>query len=50
MEAVDVSLEIATEMCTLEDILAETGYSPVEGNWVVVHKPERHEMSLSICL
>ncbi len=48
LEAVELFLETAQEMETLQDILAETGYSPVGGRWVVVNKPERREMSLSI--
>ncbi len=47
-EAVELFLETAYEMGTLDDILAESGYAPIEGNWIVMSKPERREITLSI--
>jgi predicted RNase H-like HicB family nuclease len=34
LEAVELFIETAQEMGTLEDILAEAGYVPVQGKWV----------------
>ncbi|MEW6114340.1 MAG: hypothetical protein AB1664_19560 [Thermodesulfobacteriota bacterium] len=48
LEAVELFLETAQEMGTLDDVLAEAGYAPLEGKWVVLSKPERREMVLSI--
>jgi predicted RNase H-like HicB family nuclease len=46
LEAVELYLETADEMGTLEDILSEAGYVPVQGKWVGMRKPERREMTL----
>ena len=47
-EAVDLFLETARDMGTLEDILAEHGYSEAEGRWTLSAKPERRAMQVEI--
>jgi predicted RNase H-like HicB family nuclease len=47
-EAVKLFLETASEMGTLEDILAECGYLAIGGTWTVVAKPERRAMQVEI--
>ena len=47
-EAVELFLETAREMGTLEDILVECGYSAVGDDWVVAVKPERRSLQLEI--
>jgi predicted RNase H-like HicB family nuclease len=47
-EAVELFLETAREMGTLEDVLVECGYSIVEDKWVVAAKPERRSLQLEI--
>jgi predicted RNase H-like HicB family nuclease len=48
LEAVELFLETAEEMGTLQDILAEAGYAPIQGKWVAMRKPERREMTLRL--
>ncbi len=47
-EAVELFLETAQEMGTLEDVLAECGYSAVGDTWLVAAKPERRSLQVEI--
>ena len=47
-EAVELFLDTAREMGTLEDVLIESGYSAVGDKWVVAAKPERRSLQLEI--
>jgi predicted RNase H-like HicB family nuclease len=47
-EAVELFLETAQEMGTLETILEEAGYVARQGRWEVPTKPERLDMAVSI--
>jgi predicted RNase H-like HicB family nuclease len=47
-EAVELFLETAREIGTLEDLLIECGYSAVDDKWVIAAKPERQSLQLEI--
>ena len=46
VEAVELFLETAQDMGTLDDILAESGYESVADEWVLTRQPERSFMAL----
>jgi predicted RNase H-like HicB family nuclease len=48
LEAVELFLETAQDMGTLEDILAECGYKPCENSWVLMRQPERRSVALEL--
>jgi predicted RNase H-like HicB family nuclease len=47
-EALELFLETAHDMGTLEDILLECGFTPVGDLWAAPAKPERRSLQLEI--
>ena len=48
LEAVELFLETARDMGTLEDILVECGYKSAENSWEFMRHPERRSVALEL--
>jgi predicted RNase H-like HicB family nuclease len=48
LEAVELFLETAQDMGTLEDILVECGYKPSNNSWVLMRQYERRYVALEL--
>lgn len=48
IEAVELFLETAQEMGTLEDILVESGYRSSKNSWVLMRRYERRYVALEL--